>query len=37
MKHIQDGLIEGLKEKLIKITQKMQDLISKLEKTLLEE
>jgi hypothetical protein len=37
MKQIQDGVIEGLKEKLIKVIQKMLVLISKLEKTLLEE
>jgi hypothetical protein len=37
MKQLQDGLTEGLKEELIKISLNMQNLISKLEKTLLEE
>jgi hypothetical protein len=35
MKQIQDGLIEGLKEELIRLIQNMRELISNLEKTLL--
>jgi len=36
MKQIQDGLLAGLKDEVIKISQNMQSLITKLEKSLLE-
>ena len=36
MKQIQDGLLAGLEDEVIKINQNMQNLIAKLEKSLLE-